>query len=182
MPICRSRGDKREISRSPTKMSPSSSSSRPAIMRMSVVLPLPEGPSRQSNSPSATSRLNPSNSRAAPKRLAILRSDTFAKTCVSSPPLAWTPLAGRLLAAIRNAEGSGDHSPIGVLFQPHYAHALQDGDSGGRCGRDHAPAFGLQLLRFSKFFIDFIRAAFPALVNAINVAHNHSRWRREEPL
>ena len=41
---------------SPKRISPSSSSQKPAIMRSSVVLPQPDGPSSVKNSPSPTSR------------------------------------------------------------------------------------------------------------------------------
>src|SRR5678816_4033563 len=41
-------------SSSPRKICPEVGSSRPAIMRSVVVLPQPEGPSRQKNSPSRT--------------------------------------------------------------------------------------------------------------------------------
>ena len=40
--------------RSPIQISPALGSSRPATMRMVVVLPQPDGPSRTRNSPSAT--------------------------------------------------------------------------------------------------------------------------------
>src|SRR5688500_19002455 len=41
--------------------------SRPAMIRSSVVLPQPEGPSRQTNSPCATERLTPRSATKAPK-------------------------------------------------------------------------------------------------------------------
>src|ERR1043165_4953942 len=44
-------------SSSPRKICPEVGSSRPAIMRKVVVLPQPEGPSRQKNSPSPTVKL-----------------------------------------------------------------------------------------------------------------------------
>jgi hypothetical protein len=40
-------------------------SMNPAIIRSSVVLPQPEGPSRKNNSPGSTARLMPSTARAA---------------------------------------------------------------------------------------------------------------------
>ena len=44
----------------PTRISPASGSRKPAIMRNVVVLPQPDGPSRQTNSPCSTDRLMPS--------------------------------------------------------------------------------------------------------------------------
>src|SRR5580700_9990198 len=46
---------------------PRSTPSRPATMRSKVVLPQPEGPSRETNSPLATPRLTPPSTAAAPK-------------------------------------------------------------------------------------------------------------------
>ena len=43
----------------PIKIEPESANSRPAMMRNKVVLPQPEGPSRETNSPSATLILMP---------------------------------------------------------------------------------------------------------------------------
>ena len=40
----------------PTRISPASGSRKPAIIRSVVVLPQPEGPSRQMNSPCSTAR------------------------------------------------------------------------------------------------------------------------------
>ena len=49
-----------EITLPATRISPPSGSRNPAIMRSVVVLPHPEGPSRQMNSPCPTARLIPS--------------------------------------------------------------------------------------------------------------------------
>ena len=51
----------------PKRISPLSSSQKPAIMRKSVVLPQPEGPSRVKNSPSPTVRSTSSTARTVPK-------------------------------------------------------------------------------------------------------------------
>src|SRR3954453_13750815 len=49
--------------RSPIRMSPSLTSSRPAIMRSAVVLPHPDGPTKTTNSPSWTSRFRSETAR-----------------------------------------------------------------------------------------------------------------------
>ena len=53
--MSRLRGARSVTSRSPMKISPAVTSSRPAIIRRSVDLPQPEGPTRTRNSPSAIS-------------------------------------------------------------------------------------------------------------------------------
>src|SRR5689334_745358 len=52
-------------------MVPASGQSRPAMMRSSVVLPEPEGPSKASNSPLSTRRSTLSSAAKSPKRLTI---------------------------------------------------------------------------------------------------------------
>src|SRR6185312_17001541 len=92
-------------------------------------LPLPEGPSRQSNSPSATSRLNPSNSSAAPKRLVSLRSETFAKkptsSCVGGPPL--------IRSAIAEPQGRCYLNNIILFKSSHHVRLLSTGQTKGCC-------------------------------------------------
>ena len=51
MPKSRAAGGRPETSRPPSSIVPSSCGSRPAIARSSVVLPQPEGPRKQTNSP-----------------------------------------------------------------------------------------------------------------------------------
>src|SRR6202049_4837808 len=58
MAMSRARGAGSLTTRSAMRTSPSVISSRPAIMRSAVVLPQPDGPTRQMNSPSAMSRLS----------------------------------------------------------------------------------------------------------------------------
>src|SRR5690606_35922912 len=53
-------------------MSPAVGVSNPAIMRMRVVLPQPEGPRMEKNSPGATLNVTPSTARCEPKRLVTL--------------------------------------------------------------------------------------------------------------
>ena len=55
MPVLRRCAGTAFMSRSPNRISPASGSTNPAIMRSSVVLPQPEGPSRKKNSPFAIS-------------------------------------------------------------------------------------------------------------------------------
>src|SRR3954451_1663223 len=57
MAILRSRGARSSTGSPLSRMSPAVGSSRPAIIRRTVDLPQPEGPSRTMNSPSVTSRL-----------------------------------------------------------------------------------------------------------------------------
>src|SRR5262245_19199172 len=64
-----SRSDARRVvtSSAPRKMRPPVGSSRPAIMRKVVVLPQPEGPSRQKNSPFLTVKSAPRTAAKLPK-------------------------------------------------------------------------------------------------------------------
>src|ERR1035437_9837726 len=63
--MSRSRGARSLTTRSPSSISPLVTDSSPAIMRSAVVLPQPDGPTRQTNSPWATSRLTESSESAA---------------------------------------------------------------------------------------------------------------------
>src|ERR1019366_8833033 len=63
--MSRSRGDRSLTTRSPISISPLVTDSSPAIMRSAVVLPQPDGPTRQTNSPWATSRFTESRESAA---------------------------------------------------------------------------------------------------------------------
>src|ERR1700674_5157022 len=58
MAMSRSRGGRLFTTRSPMRTSPLVMSSSPAIMRSAVVLPQPDGPTRQTNSPSLISRFS----------------------------------------------------------------------------------------------------------------------------
>src|SRR5712692_3255656 len=55
MPTCRDRGSSLVMFCSPIQISPASGVSRPATIRKVVVLPQPDGPTRQSRVPSGTS-------------------------------------------------------------------------------------------------------------------------------
>jgi hypothetical protein len=72
MPRCRRSGAMNTpacgslTSMSPTVIRPAELACRPAIMRSVDVLPQPDGPSKVTNSPCATSRLKPDTTCAAP--------------------------------------------------------------------------------------------------------------------
>src|SRR5919198_3141205 len=63
-----------DSTRSPTRISPPSGLSRPAISRRVVVLPQPDGPSSDTNSPLSTARLSPLTAPKSPNRLCKLSS------------------------------------------------------------------------------------------------------------
>ena len=56
------------MSRSRSRIRPAVGSSKPPIIRSVVVLPQPDGPSSEKNSPAATSIDTPSTARTPPKR------------------------------------------------------------------------------------------------------------------
>src|SRR3954468_14984860 len=62
---------------------PAVGSMKPAIMRKVVVLPQPEGPSSETNSPGFSARSMPATARKSPKRRSSPRSTSFA---TSAPP------------------------------------------------------------------------------------------------
>src|SRR5678815_3878687 len=61
------------MSRPSSQMLPPLGTSNPATSRSSVVLPHPDGPSRQKNSPASMSRLTSSTAVKSPKRRVMLR-------------------------------------------------------------------------------------------------------------
>src|SRR6266487_3256577 len=63
-----------DSTRPPTRISPPSGLSRPAISRKVVVLPQPDGPSSDTNSPLSTARLSPLTAPKSPNRLCKLSS------------------------------------------------------------------------------------------------------------
>src|SRR6516164_1421420 len=69
MPTPRRSGGAPTIDCPPTRMSPSSGSNMPAIMRKSTVLPLPEGPNTATISPGSTARDRLSAQRTVPNVL-----------------------------------------------------------------------------------------------------------------
>src|SRR4051812_45153835 len=74
MAMSRFSGGKSFISLPATKTSPDVTRSRPAITRRVVVLPQPDGPSKQTTSPAATERLASLTAVKAPNRLVIFLS------------------------------------------------------------------------------------------------------------
>src|SRR5437773_3254332 len=60
----------------PIRISPSSGCSKPAISRSDVVLPQPDGPSRERNSPCRTFRLTAFTAVSDPNRLVTARNST----------------------------------------------------------------------------------------------------------
>src|SRR5581483_6762366 len=68
MPVARRLGGIATVEAPSIRMSPPSGSSKPAMQRSAVDLPQPEGPSRQRNSPSATSSDIALTATVAPKR------------------------------------------------------------------------------------------------------------------
>src|SRR5262245_27686598 len=67
------------MSRPATWMRPESGNSKPAIMRNDVVLPQPEGPSREKNSPAAMSSVTPSTATIRPSKVLV----TFSRRMVA---------------------------------------------------------------------------------------------------
>jgi hypothetical protein len=73
MPVLRLFGGTVVTSRSPKRTLPAVGSRKPAIMRSSVVLPHPDGPSRKNSSPLCTARSTASTAVVRPKRLVTPR-------------------------------------------------------------------------------------------------------------
>src|SRR5215211_6726818 len=67
--MSRSRGATRLTTRSPIRISPSVTDSRPASIRSAVVLPEPDGPTSTRNSPSAAASVSSRTASTASKRL-----------------------------------------------------------------------------------------------------------------
>ncbi len=78
MAMSRSFGATLFTTRPPIAISPAVMFSSPAIMRSSVDLPQPDGPTRMTNSPSSISTLTPCSTSVVPKRLRTSRMDTLA--------------------------------------------------------------------------------------------------------
>lgn len=65
----------------------------PDATRSNVVLPLPDGPSRQTTSPGAMSRLNPANASVSPYRRSTLSKVSRAAKVAAARPVAGAALA-----------------------------------------------------------------------------------------
>src|SRR5439155_51106 len=114
MPKLRSRAGTPMRFDPPCDTSPASGVSSPAMTRNSVVLPQPEGPRKQTNSPSPISRLMSFNARAAPNRLVILRSDRNTRSPVGSRR--WAPV--RHPAECSPSAGSGEQKGVRRILRP----------------------------------------------------------------
>src|SRR5436305_5925790 len=101
MAMSRALGGRLFTTRSPIRISLEVMFSSPAIMRIRVDLPQPDGPTRTTNSPSVIMTLTPWITSVAPKAFLTSRTATDAITC----PLrsAQRPLVGNDLAIIRQA-------------------------------------------------------------------------------
>src|SRR6266699_3507004 len=86
--MSRARGGRSVTSRSPIAIEPSVTSSSPAIMRSSVDLPQPDGPTRTRNSPLAISRDTSSTATTPPEKTFVTLSRTISatRTIVQSIP------------------------------------------------------------------------------------------------
>src|SRR5688572_16855145 len=71
MPMSRLCTGRSVMSRPATWTRPESGSSKPAIMRSDVVLPQPDGPSREKNSPAAMSSVTPSTASTRPSKVLV---------------------------------------------------------------------------------------------------------------
>jgi hypothetical protein len=81
-------------------MEPESGCSNPAIMRSVVVLPHPEGPSSEKNSPGPMSRSIPSTATSSPNVLVRPASDTapvVIAPVVGGPVVTWSGVIERLV-------------------------------------------------------------------------------------
>ena len=94
-----------EINLSPTRISPALGSTKPAIRRSVVVLPQPDGPSRQTRWPCSMASETSSTTATSPYRLVRLRNSTDA-TPILPLLLNTRPFAGRHLLEFRDPGAS----------------------------------------------------------------------------
>src|SRR3954467_416785 len=94
-----------------TSTLPAEGATRPAIIRSSVVLPQPDGPSRETNSPEATARSTSATASCVPNRL-LRRSRASSATAAGDLPLP-APLP------LRQVRGDGfrigEEQPVVIL-------------------------------------------------------------------
>src|SRR5262245_12774413 len=108
MAMSRSLGATRFTTRPPMAMSPPVISSSPAIMRSSVDLPQPEGPTSTQNSPSSMPRSMPCTTLVEPKDLCTPFSATSAMLFPCLLPVLAVALLGHVhVAAHRGARRAG---------------------------------------------------------------------------
>src|SRR5262245_38517320 len=98
MLVSRRLGGSRPIGRPPIRMSPSSTVSKPPIARRVVVLPHPDGPRSEKNSPARTVNDTASTATTAPKRFVIARTSRSAPRdpCAPDVPIAISRRGGAL--------------------------------------------------------------------------------------
>src|SRR3989338_7892165 len=142
--MSRSLGGTSETSRPPMLRRPESANSSPAMMRSKVVLPQPEGPSKETNSPSATVNDTPSST-ALPPANDLRISSTFTSAMMSSLHRS----RGETLddAALegehdghdrkrRDHDGGGDLPPRDLVDRHAREHGDAHGHGAGRVARD----------------------------------------------
>src|SRR5262245_1849357 len=94
---------------------PVSGSSNPAIMRSEVVLPQPDGPSSEKNSPRATSMVTLSTAATLPKRLVTPYSPTSTSGAVLVAVMFTRRLPARLPLGSYSRPGLGEHTSQNLL-------------------------------------------------------------------
>src|SRR4029453_13905622 len=126
-------------STSSTRMLPSVGSSKPPIMRRSVVLPQPEGPRREKNSPLRIAKETPSTATKPPKRLltpwistlgSLTESTTPAGVCCWAGPASSSNIASFLSHGPRKAGDRVRADARGVLEARVETDASRDAGSG----------------------------------------------------
>ncbi len=106
MAMSRALGGTSLTTRPPMAMSPLEMFSSPAIMRSSVDLPQPEGPTRMTNSPSSISTETPCRISVAPNALRTFLMETLAMV-LSFPPAAAQNLEIRVSLPVMNSSSTG---------------------------------------------------------------------------
>src|ERR671918_1946702 len=118
MATWRARGGRPLTTLPPISTSPAVASSSPAIVRSSVVLPQPEGPSRTRYSPSPVPRSTPSTAATSPWR-----------KCFLSPR---TSTASAIRGAVPSRLSAADQTPLAPFLEDRHDLALGGGDGGFR--------------------------------------------------
>src|SRR6186713_315285 len=97
MPMSRLSTGRSVMSRPATWTRPESGSSKPAIMRSDVVLPQPDGPSREKNSPAAMSSVTPSTATTRPSKVFVTSSSLMVAEVIPPHPEEAAKRPGRIL-------------------------------------------------------------------------------------
>src|SRR3954465_1800197 len=114
MAMSRSLGGTLFTTRPPIAISPRLISSRPAIMRSSVDLPQPEGPTRTTNSPSGISTETPCSTCTEPKYFSTCLTSTAAIPVLPCRAVAWR--AGRCARGRRGLRSPEAGTSVGRLW------------------------------------------------------------------